>query len=111
MEIKATSKYMRISPKKAREVARILPGRTAGEGVELLKFIPRKAARMLDKTLRSAMANAENNANLSAEELIIRDAIVEQGPALRRFRPCARGSAHPYKKRMSHFRIVLTDGN
>ena len=70
-----------------------------------------KAARMLDKTLRSAMANAENNANLSAEELIIRDAIVEQGPALRRFRPCARGSAHPYKKRMSHFRIVLTDGN
>ena len=111
MEIKATSKYMRISPKKAREVARILPGRTAGEGVELLKFIPRKAARMLDKTLRSAMANAENNANLSAEELIIRDAIVEQGPALRRFRPCARGSAHPYRKRMSHFRIVLTDGN
>ena len=111
MEIKATSKYMRISPKKAREVARILPGRTAGEGVELLKFIPRKAARMLDKTLRSAMAIAENNANLSAEELIIRDAIVEQGPALRRFRPCARGSAHPYKKRMSHFRIVLTDGN
>ena len=111
MEIKATSKYMRIPPKKAREVARILPGRTAGEGVELLKFIPRKAARMLDKTLRSAMANAENNANLSAEELIIRDAIVEQGPALRRFRPCARGSAHPYKKRMSHFRIVLTDGN
>ena len=111
MEIKATSKYMRISPKKALEVARILPGRTAGEGVELLKFIPRKAARMLDKTLRSAMANAENNANLSAEELIIRDAIVEQGPALRRFRPCARGSAHPYKKRMSHFRIVLTDGN
>ena len=111
MEIKATSKYMLISPKKAREVARILPGRTAGEGVELLKFIPRKEARMLDKTLRSAMANAENNANLSAEELIIRDAIVEQGPALRRFRPCARGSAHPYKKRMSHFRIVLTDGN
>tara|TARA_A100001037_G_scaffold255120_1_gene240556 strand:+ start:2277 stop:2615 length:339 start_codon:yes stop_codon:yes gene_type:complete len=110
-EIKATSKYLRISPKKAREVARILPGRTAGEGLELLKFIPRKAARMLDKTLRSAMANAENNENLSAEELIIRDAIVEQGPALRRFRPCARGSAHPYKKRMSHFRIVLTDGN
>jgi|TARA_B100001964_G_C13764209_1_gene393098 large subunit ribosomal protein L22 len=109
MEIKATSKYLRISPKKAREVARVLPGRTAGEGVELLKFIPRKAARMLGKTLRSAMANAENNANLSAEGLVIREAIVEEGPALRRFRPCARGSAHPYKKRMSHFRIVLSD--
>ena len=109
MEVKAYSKYLRISPKKAREVARVLPGRTDSEGVELLKFIPRKAARMLVKTLRSAMANAENNANLAADNLIIREAIGEEGPSLRRFRPCARGSAHPYKKRMSHFRIILTD--
>lgn len=109
MEVKAYSKHQRISPKKAREVARTLPGRTAGEATELLKFIPRKAARLLDKTLRSAMANAENNANLSAEDLVIREAIIEEGAALKRFRPCARGSAHPYKKRMSHIRIVLTD--
>lgn len=109
MDIKSYSKYMRISPKKAREVARILPGRKATEGVSLLKYIPRKAARMLYKTLRSAMANAENNANLNADDLIIREAIVEEGPALKRFRPCARGSAHPYKKRMSHLRITLTD--
>lgn len=111
MEVKAYSKYLRISPKKAREVARVLPGRTAAEGVNLLKFIPRKAARMLTKTLQSAMANAENNANLAADNLIIREAIVEEGPALRRFRPCARGSAHPYKKRMSHFRIILSDNS
>ena len=109
MEIKSYSKYMRISPKKAREVARILPGRKATEGVSLLKYIPRKAARMLDKTLRSAMANAENNANLNADDLTILEAIVEEGPALKRFRPCARGSAHPYKKRMSHLSITLTD--
>lgn len=109
MEIKSYSKYMRISPKKAREVARILPGRKATEGISLLKYIPRKAARMLDKTLRSAMANAENNANLNADDLVILEAIVEEGPALKRFRPCARGSAHPYKKRMSHLRITLTD--
>ena len=109
MEIKSYSKYMRISPKKVREVARILPGRKANEGVALLKFIPRKAARMLDKTLKSAMANAENNANLNAEDLFISEAIVEEGPAMKRFRPCARGSAHPYKKRMSHIRIALTD--
>jgi large subunit ribosomal protein L22 len=109
MEIKSYSKYMRISPKKAREVARILPGRKATEGVSLLKYIPRKAARMLNKTLRSAMANAENNANLNADDLTILEAIVEEGPALKRFRPCARGSAHPYKKRMSHLRITLTD--
>ena len=111
MEVKAYSKYLRISPKKAREVARVLPGRTASVGVELLKFSPRKAARMLVKTLKSAMANAENNANLAADGLVIRDAIVEEGPSLRRFRPCARGSAHPYKKRMSHFRIILSDNS
>ena len=90
MEIRSYSKYMRISPKKAREVARILPGKKANEGVALLKYIPRKAARMLDKTLKSAMANAENNSNLSADDLIIREAIVEEGPAMKRFRPCER---------------------
>ena len=109
MEIKSYSKYMRISPKKAREVARVLPGRKASDAVALLKYIPRKAARMFDKTLKSAMANAENNLNLSADDLYIREAIVDEGPAMKRFRPCARGSAHPYKKRMSHLRIILTD--
>ena len=78
MEIKSYSKYMRISPKKAREVARILPGKKATEGVSILKFIPRKAARMFGKTL-PAMANAENNSNLNADDLIISEAIVESG--------------------------------
>lgn len=110
MEIRSYSKYMRISPKKAREVARVLPGKKANEGVALLKFIPRKAARMFDKTLKSAMANAENNSNLNADDLTIREAVVEEGPVMKRFRPCARGSSHPYKKRMSHLRIILTDG-
>ena len=109
MEVKSYTKYVRISPKKAREVARILPGKKATEGVSMLKYIPRKAARLFDKTLKSAMANAENNANLNADDLIIKEAIVDEGPALKRFRPCARGSYHPYKKRMSHLRIVLSD--
>ena len=87
MEIKSYSKYMRISPKKAREVARILPGKKATEGVSILKFIPRKAARMFGKTLRSAMANAENNSNLNADDLIISEAIVESGPAESVFAP------------------------
>ena len=111
MDIKSHSKYMRISPKKARDIARILPGRKATEGVSLLKYIPRKAARMFSKTLQSAISNAENNSNLSSEDLFIKEAIVDEGPALKRFRPCARGSAHPYKKRMSHLRITLTDSN
>ena len=77
MQVKAYSKYARISPKKAREVARLLPGRKAGEAVSLLKYIPRKAARLLSKTLQSAMANAENNNNLNADDLQIEEAIVE----------------------------------
>ena len=109
MQVKAYSKYARISPKKAREVSRLLPGRKAGEAASLLKYIPRKAARLLGQTLQSAMANAENNNNLNADDLYISEAIVEEGPALKRFRPCARGSAHPYKKRMSHLRITLSD--
>ena len=98
MEIRSYSKYMRISPKKAREVARILPGKKANEGVALLKYIPRKAARMLDKTLKSAMANAENNSNLSADDLIIREAIVEEGPAMKRFRPCRAAPLIPTRR-------------
>ena len=64
---------------------------------------------LVSKTLQSAIANAENNNNLSSDTLTIESATVEQGPAFKRFRPVARGSAHPYKKRTSNIRIVLTD--
>jgi len=109
MDIVAHTKYSRISPKKAREVARELRGRPANEALELLKFIPRKAARLLRKTLHSAVANAENNHNLNSDDLLIKEAIVEEGPAFRRFKAAARGSAKPIRKRTSHLRIVLTE--
>lgn len=109
MEIRALTKYSRISPKKTREITRVIQGKNAVEAVELLKFIPRKSARLVSKTLKSAIANAENNANLVADSLIIKSALVNEGPSLKRFRPTARGSAHPYKKRMSHIQIVLSD--
>lgn len=109
MEIRALTKYSRISPKKTREITRVIQGKNAVEAVELLKFIPRKAARLVSKTLKSAIANAENNANLVADSLIVKSALVNEGPSLKRFRPTARGSAHPYKKRMSHIQIVLSD--
>ncbi len=108
MDIIAVSKYTRISPLKARAVARALPGRRANEALELLAFIPRKAARLLRKTLHSAVANAENNHNLNSDELVVKEAIVEDGPAFKRFKAAARGSAHPIRKRTSHLRIVLT---
>ena len=111
MDVTSYTKYTRISAKKAREVARELRGRPANEALELLSFIPRKAARLLRKTLHSAVANAENNHNLNSDNLIIKDAIVEEGPSFSRFRAGARGSAKPIKKRTSHLRITLTEAS
>lgn len=109
MQVTALTKYSRISPKKARDVARTIKGKPANEALELLRFIPRKAARLLYKTLHSAIANAENNHNLNSDQLIVTSAIIEEGPAFRRFRPVARGSAHPIRKRTSHLRIILSE--
>lgn len=109
MQIQAYTKYARMSPRKVRDVTRAIQGRNAAEALEILRYIPRKSARLVGKTLASAIANAENNNNLSSDSLIIESAIVEQGPAFKRFRPVARGSGHPYRKLTSHIRIVLTD--
>ena len=109
MQVQALTKYVRISPKKARETARAIQGRAAGEALDLLGYIPRKSARLLAKTLKSAIANAENNHNLSSDELVVERAVVEEGPMLKRFRAGARGSAKPIHKRTSHLRIVLSD--
>ena len=109
MQIQAYTKYARMSPKKVREVAREIQGLNAAKALELLQFIPRKSARLLHKTLKSAIANAENNNNITSDALTVEKAVIEEGPAFRRFRPASRGMAHPYKKRTSHIRIVLTD--
>jgi len=111
MEVQALTRYARMSPKKMREVARTIQGRKAPEAVGLLSIIPRKSARLIAKTLKSAIANAENNNNLSADDLVVSRAIIEQGPVLKRFKAAARGSAAPRRKKMSHIRIVLSDGN
>lgn len=109
MEVTALTKYTRISPKKARDVANEIVGLPANEALEMLKFIPRKAAGLLAKTLKSAIANAENNHNLSSDDLVIKSAIINEGPAFRRFKPVARGSAHPIRKRTSHLTVVLAE--
>ncbi|MGB0343799.1 MAG: 50S ribosomal protein L22 [Coraliomargarita sp.] len=109
MQVQAYTKYARMSPRKVREITRAIQGRNAAEAAEILRFIPRKSARLVGKTLASAIANAENNNNLSSNSLKVETAVVEQGPAFKRFRPAARGSAHPYKKPTSHIRIVLTE--
>jgi large subunit ribosomal protein L22 len=110
MEVQAITRHARMSPKKMREVVKTIQGRKAPEAVEYLALIPRKSARLIAKTLKSAIANAENNANLSADSLVVKSAIIEMGSVLKRFKAGARGSAMPRRKKMSHIRIVLSDG-
>lgn len=111
MEVQALTRYARMSPKKMREAARTIQGRKVPEAVGLLSIIPRKSAALIAKTLKSAIANAENNNNLSADSLVVHRALIEQGPVLKRFKAGARGTAMPRRKSMSHIRIVLSDGN
>jgi large subunit ribosomal protein L22 len=111
MEIQALTRYARMSPKKMREVARTVQGLKAPAAVDLLTLIPRKSARLIVKTLKSAIANAENNNNLSADSLTVKSAIIENGPVLKRFKAGARGTAMPRRKKMAHIKIVLSDGN
>jgi large subunit ribosomal protein L22 len=110
MEVQALTRYARMSPKKMRDISRIIQGRKAAEAADYLALIPRKSARLIAKTLKSAIANAENNNNLSADSLTVKSAVIENGPVLKRFKAAARGSAAPRRKKMSHIRIVLTDG-
>jgi len=110
MDIQALTRNAHMSPKKVREVARTIQGRKAPDAASYLDLIPRKSARLLAKTLRSAIANADNNSNLSADALVVKSAIVENGPVLRRFKAGPRGTAMPRRKKMSHIRIVLSDG-
>lgn len=107
MEVKALTKYSRMSPKKVRDITRVIQGQPANEALETLRFIPRKSARLVAKTLKSAIANAENNHNLASDDLLILKAVVDEGPVFKRYQPVARGSAHPITKRTSHIQIVL----
>lgn len=109
MEVRSTFKYARISPFKAREVTREIQGLPVSAALDLLAFTPKKAAFLIGKTLKSAIANAENNANLKPDGLVVKEAIVGEGPTLKRIMARARGSASGILKRTSHIRIVLSD--
>jgi large subunit ribosomal protein L22 len=109
MEVVARAKNVRLSPLKARDLARELQGLPVSAALRVVEFSERKAAFYLGKTLKSAISNAEHNNELDAETLIVKEAVVEEGPRLKRFWPRARGSVSPIRKRMSHIKIVLTD--
>jgi large subunit ribosomal protein L22 len=109
MQVTSTYRFARISAFKAREVTREIQGHSASEALDLLTFSPKKAAVLVKKTLKSAIANAENNAELKVDTLLVKEAVVGEGPTFKRFRARARGGASPLRKRTSHIRIVLSD--
>src|SRR4051812_21210158 len=109
MQIRAIYRGARISAFKCREVTREIQGLPVAAALDVLTFTARKAARLVEKTLKSAIANAENNNRLRADKLVVQEAVVGEGPTFKRFQPKARGSAGPIRKRTSHIRIILTD--
>lgn len=111
MQVTAITKYVRIAPSKAMDLAKSIQGLPVAEALKVTQFSARKAAKLIGKTLKSAVANAEHNANLAAEDLKVKEAVVMPGPVFRRFWARSRGSASPVLKRTSHIRITLTDGN
>ena len=109
MEVRSIYRYARISPFKVREVTREIQGLPVSAALDLLAFTPKKAASLIGKTLKSAVANAENNANLKVDGLVVKEAVVGEGPTMKRMMARARGSGSRILKRTSHIRIVLSD--
>lgn len=109
MEAKAIAKHVRISPRKARLVVDLMRGRAVEEALGALEYTPKRGARIVAKTLRSAVANAENDLSLDVDRLIVKSVQVSAGPTWKRFTPRAQGRATPIRKRTSHITIVLDE--
>lgn len=107
MIIKAEQKYLRTSPRKLRQVADLVRKMRPLRAVEYLEHIGKRAALPIQKVLKQALANAKSQANLSGNELLIKELLVNQGPVYKRFRAVSRGRAHSIKKKTSHVRVVL----
>lgn len=110
MEARATAKYMRIAPRKARLVAKNVKGLPVEEAVNILKFTPKKAAKVLNKVLDSAVANAEQLGGVDVDSLIVKQIIVDEGPTWKRFMPRAMGRVNRILKRTSHITVVVEEG-
>ena len=109
MRVSATAKYVRGSTRKTRLITEAIKGMPAEQAAAKLSFMPQDAARDVLAVLKSAMANAENNLNRSADELYVADAIANGGPMIKRWRPRAQGRAFPIHKPMTHITVVVAD--
>lgn len=109
MEAKAVAKYLRISPLKVRKVVSTIKGKPVEVALGILKFMPQKAAGIVEKIVRSAVANADQNPDIDVDLLVIRNIIADQGPTLKRFRARARGRGSRILKRTTHITVILAE--
>lgn len=106
-EARAVARFVRVPPRKARIVVDLIRGKPVRQALDILGLLPQRAARLVAKVVKSAVANAEHNYDLDADELYVARAFVDQGPMLKRIHPRARGQAFPILKRTSHITIVV----
>jgi len=109
MEAKAIARYVRISPRKVRQVVDLIRGKDCDEALAILKFVRKSAAKPVEKVLRSAMANAENNHGMDPGSLYVAKVMVDGGPTLKRILPRMRGMANRIRKRTSHITVVVKE--
>lgn len=109
MQTRAIVRYARVTPRKARRVVDLIRGRKAGDALVSLRFMPYRAARDVEKLLKSAMSNAQQKNVTDPESLKIQKAFVDQGPTMKRMMPRAMGRANVIKKRTSHITLYLSD--
>jgi len=107
MEAKAVARFQRVSPRKARLVVDLIRGKSVAEARTILKFSPRAAAEIVEKTLNSAVANAERNLKIASDDLIVGTTFVDEGPTMKRIQPRAMGRAFRINKRTSHITVVV----
>ncbi len=109
MEAKAVAKYVRIAPRKVRVVMNLIRGKNVADAFAILKFTPKVGAEVIEKVLKSAVANAENNFDMNVDKLYVSSAYVDQGPTLKRIHPRSRGQAFSILKRTSHVTVVVAE--
>jgi large subunit ribosomal protein L22 len=105
----AVAWQVRVSTDKARQVLRLIKGKKASDALVILKFTPNRSARYIEKTLKSAIANAEHNFGLDMDKLFVVNATADQGAYMKRFRPVSHGRAHPFRHHTSHITVAVAE--
>ncbi|MCP4269313.1 MAG: 50S ribosomal protein L22 [Candidatus Brocadiaceae bacterium] len=110
MNFKASCRYVKMSPRKARYVVDLIRGKSVNHALEVLRLTNRRASYVVDKTLRAAIAGASESQDVDIDSLFVKEIYVDGGPVHRRYRPRARGTSTEIKRRTSHISLVLSDG-